>query len=140
MCTPCPGHGEDRSLKSISIQVKTSRNAWRNNRYGNAWCEWDVNASAIGRHSPDFWYAFVDLQERNGVYDPKTYIVQSKWVAEFVLPGWSRNMFFLPKEALELTLNKWEYIQGALENDEKVLEFSRKWSDQLVRWGVDAPN
>lgn len=127
-------------LKSISIQVKTSRNAWRNNRYGNSGCEWDVNASAIGRHSTSFWYAFVDLQEQNGAYNPRTFIVPSKWVAEFILPGWSRNMFFLPKGAMEVTINKWEYILGALEDNEDILHFASRWSERLVRWGIDSAN
>ena len=124
-------------LKSVSIQVKTSRNAWRNNRWGNAGCEWDVSASVIGRQSPNFWYAFVDLQDSDGIYNPRTFIVPSKWVSEFVLPGWSRNLFFLPSDALNLTLNKWEFIKGVLESDESVLEFSNQWAKELVRWGVE---
>jgi hypothetical protein len=122
-------------LNSIAIQVKTSRNAWRNNRYGSAGCEWDVNASAVGRQSVNLWYAFVDLQENQDGYAPRTFIVPSKWVAEFVLPGWSRNIFFLPQAAHSLTLNKWNLINGALENDEATILFASEWSTSLVRWG-----
>jgi hypothetical protein len=128
---------DDQGLKSVSIQVKTSRNAWRNNRYGHAGCEWDVNASVIGRQSTNFWYAFVDLQEQENNVNPRTFIVPSKWVAEFVLPGWSRNMYFLPQTAFDLVLNRWDHIIGTLNGKEETTIFASKWAeDKLVRWGV----
>ena len=53
----------------LSIQVKTSRRAYRKNRYGFEVCEWDVNARIIDRGSPSLWFAFVDLQENEGALE-----------------------------------------------------------------------
>ena len=50
----------------ISLQLKTSRWAYRRKRWGHEAYEWEVGSSAVGRHSTSHWYAFVDLQERNG--------------------------------------------------------------------------
>lgn len=49
-------------LKSMSLQVKTSKGAYRKNRYGSEGYEWDVNKGVIGRNSIDFWYCFVDFK------------------------------------------------------------------------------
>lgn len=123
-------------LASISIQVKTSSNAWRKNRYGNKGCEWDVNQTAIDRHSANFWYAFVDLQKNNNEYNPRTFIVPSLWVAEFVRPDFSRKIYFLPESAFEQTLNKWEHITQTLENDKTTIDFATNWQEEiLIRWG-----
>ena len=40
--------------KTISIQVKTSRNAYRRNRYGFEGYEWDVNKGVIGKYHESF--------------------------------------------------------------------------------------
>ena len=79
--------------KSISIQVKTSQDAYRRSRYGREGCEWDVGASVIGKVSPNLWYAFVDLK-LGSVYEPDVYIVPSFWVGNFVKADWSRKMYF----------------------------------------------
>src|SRR6266436_1342463 len=47
----------------LSIQVKTSRNAYRPKRYGYELCEWDVGAASPGKAIANLWYAFVDLRE-----------------------------------------------------------------------------
>jgi hypothetical protein len=50
--------------RTLALQVKTSRNAYRGRRYGKEGChEWDVGVSVIGKQSPSFWYALVDLRE-----------------------------------------------------------------------------
>lgn len=123
-------------LKNISLQVKTSQGAYRNRRYGSEGYEWDVNASVIGRHSKDFWYAFVDFKWKEDE-EPDVYIIPSLWVAEFVKPDFSRKMYFLPKAAADLTRNKWELIEKVLEEDEELLKWASLWDeDLLIRWGV----
>jgi len=122
-------------LRSISIQVKTSRGAYRKKRYGSEGYEWDVNTKAIGKHSTDFWYAFVDFK-RSEDEAPDVYIIPSFWVADFVKPEWSRKMYFLPKAAGDLTRNKWGIIERALERDESILKWASIWDDELlIRWG-----
>lgn len=121
-------------LKSISIQIKTSQGAYRRNRYGNEGYEWDVSANVIGRHSPDFWYAFVDLKG-DKIMEPDVYIVPSKWVAEFVKPDFSRKMFFLPIAAADMTRNKWNTLQNILIGDRETIDWASTWDDKiLIRW------
>ncbi len=91
--------------RTLSIQVKTSRDAYRRNKYGHEGYEWDVNKGVIGKHHESFWYAFVNLQESNESWDPQVFFVPSKWVAEFVTPDFSRYMYFLPTTAKDLTFN-----------------------------------
>ncbi|MFN7118198.1 MAG: hypothetical protein ACK4TA_15465 [Saprospiraceae bacterium] len=123
-------------LKSISIQVKTSQGAYRRNRYGSEGYEWDVNFSVIGRHSAEFWYAFVDFKGKENE-EPDVYIIPSRWVAEFVKQEFSRKMYFLPKEAAELTRNQWEFIERILNGDEDIEQFASNWNDELlIRWGI----
>lgn len=122
-------------LKSISIQVKSSQGAHRRNRYGNEGYEWDTNVNVIGRNSTDFWYAFVDFKWNNDE-EPDVYIVPSLWVSDFVKPDWSRKMYFLPKEAANLTRNKWEIIEKVLAGDKETIEWASTWDDKLlIRWG-----
>ena len=104
-------------LKSVSIQVKTSENAYRKKLYGHEGYEWRVSSAAINRHSPTFWYAFVDLQENNKTWQPLVFFVPSKWVAEFVLPSWKAFFFFLPSKAKDITLNCWDNILKCLDGD-----------------------
>ena len=124
--------------KSISIQVKTSQNAYRKTRYGREGCEWDVGSSVIGKSSPNLWYAFVDLKQ-NHEQEPDVFIVPSKWVAEFVKPDFSRKIYFHPSTAWELTKNRWDLISSFLNEDEQRLEIYSTWpEDKLVRWGQTA--
>lgn len=120
---------------SISIQVKTSRKAYRRKRYGREGCEWDVGAGVIGKHSPSFWYALVDLQgdiERK----PRVFIVPSFWVSEFVLPSFGRKVFFLPSTAWDLTEERWDMLEASLDGASQAKEFATNWpEDKLVRWG-----
>ncbi|NBC09323.1 MAG: hypothetical protein GVY26_19210 [Bacteroidetes bacterium] len=122
-------------LKSISIQVKTSKKAYRKKRHGSEGYEWDVNAGVIGRHSIDFWYAFVDFKGAEDT-QPDVYIVPSLWVSDFVKPEFSRKLYFLPKAAADLTRNNWGTIEKALIDDKKITEWASKWDEKLlVRWG-----
>jgi hypothetical protein len=91
---------------SLSFQVKTSRNAYRPNCYGDEGYLWDVGAGVIGQYRESFWYAFIDLQEhqegstehKKG-WTPVVFFVPSRWVAEFVKPDFTRFMYFLPTKA-----------------------------------------
>lgn len=128
---------EDGS-KSISIQVKTSQDAYRRNRYGREGCEWDVGAGVIAKYSPTLWFAFVDLKLGSG-NEPDVYIVPSFWVSNFVKPDWGRKMYFLPSSAWGITKNKWELISSCLDNNPETELFSQTWpEDKLVRWGQNA--
>jgi len=71
---------------ALSIQVKTSRWAYRPNRYGKERCEWDVGGSAVNRWSENLWYSFVDFQEEGNPpsWKPRVFIVPSLWVAKYV--------------------------------------------------------
>ncbi len=118
--------------RTISIQVKTSRNAYRRNRYGHEGFEWDVNKGVIGKHHESFWYAFVDLNK-----NPKVFFVPSLWVANFVKSDWSRFMYFLPKAAEDITLERWDILQGYLANDESAIKWANDWPEEkLVKWGT----
>jgi hypothetical protein len=79
----------------LSIQVKTSRWAYRSKRYGYELREWDVGGSAVGRYSPNLWYAFVDLQESDPGCNPLVFVVPSLWVSNFVKAEWGRKMYML---------------------------------------------
>jgi hypothetical protein len=121
-------------LKSISLQVKTSQGAYRKNRYGAEGYEWDVNAGVIGRHSKEFWFAFVDFKWIEE--EPDVYIIPSLWVAEFVKPDFSRKMYFLPQKAADLTRNKWEIFDKVFDGDKELLEWATKWDEELlIKWG-----
>jgi hypothetical protein len=70
---------------ALSLQVKTSRWAYRPKRYGKELCEWDVGASSVNRFSDNLWYAFVDLQEsEEPQLIPRVFPVASLWVGKFV--------------------------------------------------------
>ena len=123
--------------RTLSIQVKTSRNAYRRNRYGHEGFEWDVNKGVIGKHHESFWYAFVDLQENNETWNPRVFFVPSLWVANFVKSDWSRFMYFLPTTAESLTLNRWDLLKGYLEGNSESIKWANNWpEDKLVKWGT----
>ena len=124
--------------RSLAFQVKTSRNAYRRNRYGCEGFEWDVGANVIGKHSEGFWYAFIDLGEQNiRSWSPKIFFVPSKWVAEFVKPGWSRYSYFLPKSVEHLTSERWDLVSGYLASDREAIEWAKSWPEtMLVKWGA----
>lgn len=120
---------------SLSIQVKTSRNAYRRRRYGHEGYEWDVGASVIGKHAESFVYAMVDLQESEDGWTPRVFFVPSKWIAEFVQPDWGRKMYFLPVTAQELTLERWDLIAGYLNGEKHARKWASSWPQELlVQW------
>ena len=109
--------------RTISIQVKTSRNAYRSNRYGSEGYEWDVNKGVIGKYHESFWYAFVNLQEGDESWSPEVFLVPSRWVAEFVKEDWSRYMYFLPITAKDLTYERWNLFSAYLNGE----DFALRW-------------
>lgn len=121
----------DDGVESCNIQVKTSQNAYRRNRYGCEGYEWQVGCSVREKYSPFYWYSFVDLGEGT----PDIYLVPSFWVAKFVLPDFSRPIFFLPIELAEQCRNNTDLIKGILDRDENIIEFASSWHKDLVHWG-----
>lgn len=123
--------------RTVSIQVKTSRNAYRRKRYGHEGCEWDVNKGVIGKCHESFWYALVDLQESQDGWNPRVFFVPSKWVAEFVKSEWSRYMYFLPKTVEDVTLERWDILKGYLNGDSDAIKWTNDWPEEkLVKWGT----
>ena len=122
--------------RTISIQVKTSRNAYRQNHYGEEGYEWDVNKGVIGKYHESFWYALVDLRQEDETCDPEVFFVPSRWIAEFVKPDWSRYMYFLPMTAKELTYERWDLISAYLNGESTAIEWANSWPrERLVQWG-----
>ena len=123
--------------RTVSMQVKTSRNAYRRNRYGHEGYEWDVNKGVIDKYHGSFWYAFVDLQQQGYAWNPRIFFVPSIWVAKFVKPEWSRFMYFLPKAVEDETLEKWDVLQGYLDGCPTAIEWANSWPEErLVKWGT----
>ena len=125
--------------RTISIQVKTSRNAYRCNRYGSEGYEWDVNKGVIGKYHESFWYAFVDLrEEKERTWNPDVFFVPSRWVAEFVKPDFSRYRYFLPMTAKELTYERWDLFSSYLNGEQNAVEWANSWPrNLLVQWGEE---
>jgi len=123
--------------KSLSIQVKTSRNAYRPCRYGREGYEWDVGASGINKCHENLWYAFVDLMERGDGWQPEVFFVPSYWVGQFVKEDFSRKMFFLPTTANDISREKWDYVSRYLDGDPEIISWATSWDEKrLVRWGA----
>jgi len=113
--------------KYLSLQVKTSQNAHRNNRYGKEVWEWDVGSSAIGIQNENIWYAFVDLKITKNLNSiPDIFFVPSHWVASFVKPEHSRKMYLLPASAKKYTLNRFDLIDSYLKDGIRSNEFINK--------------
>ena len=53
----------------------------------------------------------------------KVFCVPSLWVGNFVKSDWSRFMYFLPKTVEDITLERWDILQGYLAND----KYAIKW-------------
>ncbi len=126
--------------KSLSLQVKTSRNAYRGNRYGHAGHEWDVGASAVDKCYEGFWYALVDLRQSISGWNPEVFFVPSWWVGKFVKQNFSRKVYFLPSSADDISKEKWDYVAGYLGGDKSVVTWATTWNeDKLVKWGKYSP-
>ena len=123
---------------SLSFQVKTSPNAYRHSHYKREGYEWHVSSSVIGKHSESFWYAFIDLQETDDTWNPNIFFVPSRWVSEFVKPDWSPYLYFLPIEVKDLTLNRWDLVEGYLKGNQFAIDWANNWPEEkLAKWGTD---
>lgn len=123
--------------RSLSLQVKTSRNAYRSNRYGREGSEWDVGGSAIDKCHENLWYAFVDLHEFSDGWAPEVYFVPSYWVGKFVKQSFSRKMYFLPSTAYDISREKWGYVKSYLTGVPEISQWATSWPEgKLVRWGI----
>ena len=132
----------DDGRYSLSIQVKTSRNAYRNNHYGHAGYEWPVGASAIGKYRESFWYALIDLQEKNNNWTPKVFFVPSKWVADFVKPDFSMKLYYLSsktddlKAIEDLTMERWDLVEKYLKGEQDAIDWAKNYpKETLFRFG-----
>jgi hypothetical protein len=132
----------DDGRRSLCLQVKTSRGAYRNCRYDHSGYEWDVGSSVIGRHSESLWYALVDLQENGDEWKPRVFFVPSRWVAEFVKPDFSRKLYYLASvtENLEeieaLTSERWDLVTDYLAGNQKAIDWANTWpKEKLIQWG-----
>jgi hypothetical protein len=72
----------------------------------------------VGKSNPNWWYAFVDLQEKSAqAWDPRVFLVPSLWVGTFVQSRWKRKMFMLPQTMWAETEEQWPRIRQFLDGD-----------------------
>ena len=111
----------------LSLQVKTSTWAHCPKRYGFELCQWDVGESAVGHSNANFWYAFVDLQEKTvdgyTSWNPRVYIVPSTWVASMVTANYSRKIYFLRHELWAECAERWDRIDGYFNGSQDTLSW-----------------
>lgn len=108
----------------ISLQVNTARSAYRKKRWGHEAFEWHVGRSAVGRASPNHWYAFVDLQENEAsAWNPVVYLVPSLWVKVWVSrsPDSPMQIYPLKAAAAELCRERWDHLSKIFARDPSVL-------------------
>lgn len=121
---------------TLAFQVKTSPNAYRRNCYGREGYSWPVGAGVIGKYWESFWYAFIDLQESQGRWNPRVFFVPSQWVAKFVKPSWKFHPYFLPMTGVDLTLERWDVVVGYLSEKPDAIAWANDWpQDRLCEWG-----
>jgi hypothetical protein len=117
----------------LALQVKTSRNAHRPNRYGRELREWQVGPSLAKLRNDSLWYAFVDLREKGGMYHPEVFLVPSHWAAGFCLDSnfdtpweqWGHKWYWLLKEIESECKERWDQVEKFLVGDEEVLRWVR---------------
>jgi len=120
----------------LAVQVKTSRWAYRPNRYGYEMREWDVGASAVGRSAEGLWYAFIDLQEADDQRSPIVYFVPSVWVSNMVKHDWSRKMYMLRSVLWPDCEERWDRISAYLDNESKTIAWCQTVPGQ-AQWPPD---
>jgi hypothetical protein len=116
--------------RQIALQVKTRTMAYKHGWYGREAWQWDVGESAVGYHTPNFWYALVDLQQGNGNQEsrrsPLVYLVPSIWVSGFVQPDWKRKVYWLrPGQQIEDSKERWDWIARYFNGEEGAI----KWAE-----------
>jgi hypothetical protein len=119
----------------LSVQVKTSRWAYRPNRYGYELREWDVGGAAVGKSAEGLWYAFIDLQgESPTKRTPLVFFVPSLWVGSFVQHDWSRKMYMLRSEVWDGCQERWDRIEGYLNTDPEALAWCTTIPEAAKDW------
>jgi len=118
--------GDLKGGSAISIQVKTSTNAWRKRvrKPEDSHWEWDVNPKkALELRGDSIFYAFVDLREDGSdvIQYPGIFIVPSEQVAKRAVadgfekhPEWSKFMFWIYEHEKTLYYESWELITSKL--------------------------
>nr|WP_315597684.1 hypothetical protein [uncultured Cupriavidus sp.] len=122
--------------RTMAIQVKTAKSA-KKKRYGRLGYEWYVGGAVIGKHAESFVYALLDFKG-DMTMQPDVFFVPSRWVAEFVKPGWKMFLYFLPAtaEIEALTKNRFDLVQQYLAGQSAALEWVNAWpEDKLIKWG-----
>jgi hypothetical protein len=115
--------------KQIALQVKTRTTAYKHGWWGREAWQWDVGESAIGYHTPNFWYALVDLQQQSGnatsKWNPLVYLVPSIWVSDLVQPDSKRKVYWLrPGQQVEATRERWDWISRYFNGEEDAIEWA----------------
>jgi hypothetical protein len=120
---------------ALSLQVKTSRGAYRHKRYGKELCEWHVGEAAVNRFSDSLWYAFVDLQESDvPSWNPRVFLVPSLWVGKFLKDDWELKLYMLPIEAWPQCLERWDRINAFFNDETETLKWCRNIPLEAAYW------
>lgn len=109
--------GDLSGKRVVSLQVKTSRWAWRAKvrKPEDSHWEWDVGRRALDLRGERLLYAFVDLRwQDNEASVPCVFIVPSIDVAEWLDPSFTRFMFWIFKKDEREYLECWERITKLL--------------------------
>ena len=109
--------------KLLSIQVKTRWSGCRRRWYGHEVWQWDVGAKAVGKHSRNLWYAFVDFAE-DANSKPAVFLVPSIWVAKTVGADWSRKIYPLKIECESLCRERWDLIEKYFDDEKDAIQWA----------------
>ena len=127
--------GSADGTKQLALQVKTSRYAHRQRRYGYELREWDVGASALAKSKVSLWYAFVDLQETEASnWNPTVFLVPSSWVAAFVREECVRKMYLLRSELWTSCEQRWDRVEGFFSGNKETLEWISTVPEATKPW------
>jgi hypothetical protein len=103
--------------KTISIQVKTARNArrWKGNLVNEL--QWTLGWKSAKHSTPNLFYAFIDLKNLSDTEPPDVYIIPSTWVKDYCAPWvdqvkWVR--FHVHPDLVDPFKNKLDPIDEAL--------------------------
>ena len=113
--------GDATGRAAVSIQVKTSRWAWRpfkRDPSKSHW-EWDVGSRPLDSPPSDaLFYAFVDLCCEGDLWaiTPKVFVVPSQVVHSFLKPEWKRKMFWIFEGDKDKYQEAWKQITDRLKS------------------------
>ena len=107
----------------LSLQVKTRWSGCRCKWYGHDVWQWDAGAGAVGHHSPSFWYALVDMREKENER-PDVFLVPSIWVATTIGADWTRKIYPLKTACELLCRERWDWVKKFLEDDPAAMQWA----------------